>query len=87
MAWVYRRYVASAASAAPTGVPGSSPTGTGATEGWPPWGHGPADGSTRVTMGLSGGSSLVSYTACTCGSGAWTAPPQCGQVLAWAMLT
>src|SRR5215475_8659223 len=38
-------------------------------------------------MGLIGGRSIVSYTACSCCSCACTAPPQCGQVLAWAMMT
>ena len=43
--------------------------------------------STRVTMGVMGGSSILSYTAWTCCSWACTAPPQWGQVLAWAMMT
>ena len=37
--------------------------------------------------GLDRGNSILSYTAWGCCSWACTAPPQCGQILAWAMMT
>jgi hypothetical protein len=37
-------------------------------------------------MGLTGGNSILSYTACRCCACACTTPPQCGQVFAWAIM-
>ena len=42
--------------------------------------------STRVTMGWTGGNSIVSYTAWRCCACTGITPPPCGQVLAWAMM-